>query len=163
MRRHPPGTPIPAARIAPARLAAALAAGAMLLTGACTTDQDRPAQAGVRESCQEYHRLINGWSVAYGAEMGAVGQAAAAGDQGRQDTAVAVVRELFVTTADGLRAEAGRTSDAELSDALAEAAAGLAEIAAQVETYEDVTGAPAMMSTGRFADGGERVSAICAE
>jgi hypothetical protein len=143
-----------------ATVAVLLATGLPLLTGACTDRGGSPA--GVRESCQEYTRLLNDWSAAYGAELGAVGQASAAGDHGRRDTAVPVVRELFLTTADGLAEQAGRTADRELAEALTEAAAGLREIAGQIETYRDVAGAPALMSDGRFAEAGERVSASCA-
>jgi hypothetical protein len=141
-------------------IAAALLAAAGL-AGACGRDRDR-SEAGFRESCEAYTRLVNQWSVSYGAEMGAVGQAGAAGDDSRQTTAVPVVRELFLTTAERLREQAGRTADQELAGALAEAAGGLAEIAGQIETYDDVTEAPALMSIGRFAAGGERVSQICA-
>jgi len=131
------------------------------LAGGCG-GADRPPDAGVQEACAEYTRLLNQWSVAYGAEMGAVGQAVAVGDERRQETAVPVVRELFLTTADDLREQAGRTADQELADSLTEAAEGLVEIAEQIETYDDVTGAPELMSSGRFATGGERVSEICA-
>ena len=143
------------------------AAGLAGLTAACTgdgdADLDRPGAASVRESCADYTRLFNQWSVAYGAELGAVGQAAAAGDRQRQETAVPVVRELFLSTAEELRGQAGRAADQELAGALTEAADGLVEIAEQIETYDDVAEAPALMSTGRFEAGGERVSAICAD
>jgi hypothetical protein len=156
MRRH----------LATVSLLLAGAAGLAGLTAACTSDRDadpgRPA-VSVRESCADYTRLFNQWSVAYGAELGAVGQAAAAGDRQRQETAVPVVRELFLTTAEELHGQAGRAADQELAGALTEAADGLVEIAEQIETYDDVTEAPALMSTGRFEAGGERVSAICAD
>lgn len=139
---------------------AALITAVTGLTG-CSAE-DRPPDADIQAACAEYTRLVNQWSVSYGAEMGAVGQAGAVGDRGRQETAVPVVRELFQTTADNLREQAGRTADQDLADALTEAAEGLVEIADQIETYEDVTAAPELMSSGRFAAGGARVSEICA-
>jgi hypothetical protein len=147
----------------PLTAAAAVLAVVALLAGSCTRGADRSAGPGVLEACLEYHRLLNQWSAGYGAELGAVGQAVAAGDPRRRETAVAVVRELFTSAADGLREQAGRTADQELAGALTEAADGLAEIAGQIRSYDDVTGAPALMSSGRFARGGERVSEICAE
>lgn len=129
---------------------------------ACSTDPDRGSPAGVREACQEYHQLLNQWSAGYGAELGAVGQATAAGDVARQETAVVVVRELFASTAEQLREQADRTAHEELGGALTDAADGLAEIAGQIRTYDDVTSAPELMSSGQFAAAGGRVSAICA-
>lgn len=138
---------------------AAVAAGVL---AACSTDPDPESQTGVREACQEYHQVLNQWSAGYGAELGAVGQAAAAGDERRQETAVVVVRELFTSTADQLRDQAGQTAHEELAGALAEAADGLTEIAGQIRTYDDVRNAPELMSSGQFAQAGGRVSAICA-
>lgn len=140
----------------------AVAAGVvLLLAAACSSDQ-ASLDAEDRAACSGYHELVNAWSTDYGAELGAVGQAAAAGDEGRQETAVAVVRELFTEAATEMRAEAEQTSHDELSEALSEAADGLDEIADQIETYDDVTAAPQMMSEGQFATAGEQVSALCA-
>jgi hypothetical protein len=146
-------------------LIAGLAAGPLLLAGAaaCGGDSDdSPPAPDVVAACDEYQRLVNQWGVDYGAEVGAVAQAGAAGDEEREETAVAVVRELFQTTADGLREQSGSTSDEELSEALGEAADGLTDIAGQIETYDDVQAAPELMSEGQFAEGGERVSSLCA-
>jgi hypothetical protein len=144
-------------------LIASLAAGSVLLAGAaCGGDPDAEPEPDVVEACNEYQRLINQWGVDYGAEVGAVAQAAAAGDEGREETAVAVVKELFQTTADGLREQSGSTSDGELAAALGEAAEGLTTIGDQIETYDDVAAAPDLMSEGPFAAGGERVSNLCA-
>lgn len=140
-----------------------LAAGAVLLliTAGCGGDPD-PLTAEDRAACQEFTQVINDWGVDYGAEMGAVGQAVAAGDEARQDTAVPVVRELFSASAERLRTGADRAEDEELAEALGQAADGLAEIADQIETYDDVTAAPELMSDGAFAAAGERVSTRCA-
>lgn len=143
---------------------AAAAGAALLLTGAaCGSDSDEALDPDSREVCQAYHQLVNNWSVDYGAEMGAVGQAAAAGDEERQETSVAVVRDLFATTASQMRSQADRTSHEELTDALNDAAEGLAAIASDIETYDDVTTAPEYMSSGDFAAAGGRVSSICAQ
>jgi hypothetical protein len=146
-------------------LIAGLAAGPLLLAGAaaCGGSDDSPPDPDVVAACDEYQRLVNQWSVDYGAEIGAVAQAGAAGDEEREDTAVAVVRELFQTTADGMREQSESTSDEELSEALGEAADGLTDIAGQIETYDDVAAAPELMADGQFAEGGERVSNLCAE
>lgn len=147
-------------------LIAGLAAGPLLLAGAAACgggSDDAPPDPDVVAACDEYHRLVNQWGVDYGAEVGAVAQAAAAGDEEREETAVAVVRELFQTTADGLREQSGSSSDEELSEALGEAADGLTDIAGQIETYDDVAAAPELMAEGQFAEGGARVSTICAE
>jgi hypothetical protein len=143
---------------------ATTAVGFVLLLGAaaCGSDQDDAPAADVVAACNEYNNLVNQWAIDYGAEIGAVEEAAAAGDEARRETAVPVVRDLFVTTADSLREQAGSTSDEELAEAMNEAADGLAEIADQIETYEDVSNAPELMSTGQFAEGGERVSSLCA-
>jgi hypothetical protein len=143
-------------------LALTAAAFALLAAAACSSDPDDEPSADVVEACNQYHQLVNQWAIDYGAEIGAVEEAAAAGDEARKETAVAVVRDLFVTTADDLRAQAGNTSDEELATAMTDAADGLAEIADQIQTYEDVADAPEMMSSGQFADGGERVSNLCA-
>lgn len=146
-------------------LIAGLAAGSLLLAGtACGSDSpDDPPDPDVVEACNEYHRLVNQWSVDYGAEIGAVAQAAAAGDEAREETAVAVVRDLFQNTATGLREQSESTSDEELAEALGEAADGLTGIADQIETYDDVAAAPDLMADGQFAEGGARVSNLCAE
>ena len=145
------------------RYLALAALGAALLVGSgCGTDDDSLAP-DVAAACDEYHRLINQRSELYGDEMGAVGQASAAGDEGRKDTAVTVVKELFLTTADGLREQSGKvTSDEELATALAEAADGLDDVANQIETYDDVVAADQLMSESAFAAAGARVSEICA-
>lgn len=146
------------------RRLALTAAGALLLlaAAACSDDQDGAPAADVVEACNQYNNLVNQWAIDYGAEIGAVEEAAAAGDDARKETSVAVVRELFVSTADDLRAHAGATSDQDLADAMTQAADGLAEIGDQIETYEDVANAPELMSSGQFAEGGERVSSLCA-
>ena len=54
------------------------------------------------------------------------------------------------------------TTDREMADAMSQAADGLEEISGQIETYEDVTNAPEWMSSGEFAEGGERISNLCA-
>lgn len=138
---------------------------AVLLAGAaaCSSPPAGAEDPDAVAACAEYNRLVNQWSVDYGAEIAAVAQADAAGDEGREETAVQVVRELFESTSDQLREQADGTSDAELSEALTEAADGLAEIAGQIETYDDVRKAPDLMSDGQFASGGERVSDLCAE
>lgn len=145
------------------RYLALAALGAALLAGsACGTDDDSPAP-DVAAACEEYHRLINQRSELYGNEMGAVGQAEAAGDEGRKDTAVTVVKELFLTTADGLREQSNAvTSNEELATALAQAADGLDDVANQIETYDDVVAADRLMSESTFAQAGARVSEICA-
>jgi hypothetical protein len=140
-----------------------LAGAALLAVAACSEPEtSEPPPADVVEACNQYNLLINQWSTDYGAEIGAVEAAAAAGDEGRRETSVSVVRELFVSTANGLRDQAGSTSDQELADAMTQAADGLQEIADQIETYEDVQAAPDMMSSGTFTEGGERVNTICA-
>ncbi len=145
------------------RYLATVALGAVLLVGSgCGTDDDSPAQ-DVAAACDEYHRLINQRSELYGNEMGAVGQAVAAGDEARKDTAVTVVKELFLSTADGLREQAEAvTSNEELAAALSEAADGLDDVANQIETYDDVVAADKMMSESAFAEAGAQVSKICA-
>lgn len=146
------------------RLVALPAAGAflLLLGAACSGDSGDPPASEVVEACTQYNTAVNQWAIDYGAEIGAVEEAAAAGDEERKETSVAVVRELFITTADGLRTQAGAITDRELADAMTQAADGLAEIGGQIETYEDVTNAPDLMSSGQFAEGGERVSSLCA-
>jgi len=146
------------------RLATHTVAGAILLfmAAACSGDSDDPPASDVVEACNQYNTLVNQWAIDYGAEIGAVEEAAAAGDEERKETSVAVVRELFTTTADDLRTQAGTTSSQELADAMTQAADGLAEIGSQIVTYEDVASAPDRMSTGTFAEGGERVSSLCA-
>ncbi|HEY8471435.1 MAG TPA: hypothetical protein VIL37_02230 [Natronosporangium sp.] len=143
---------------------ATTAAGAVLLlltAAACSDSNDGPA-AEVVDACNQYNNVVNQWAIDYGAEIGAVEAAVAAGDEDRRETSVQVVRELFTKTADSLRAHADNTSNQELADAMADAADGLVEIGSQIETYEDVTNAPEMMRSGQFAESGERVSAICA-
>jgi hypothetical protein len=141
-------------------LAAAALGGALALAmSACGSDAPNSADVDV---CNQYNNLISRWSTDYGAEMGAVGQADAAGDEQRRETAVPVVREMYQTMASDMRAQAGRATNDDLADALNDAADGLDEIAGQIETYEDVEAAPDMMSEGTFADAGQRVSEICA-
>jgi hypothetical protein len=141
----------------------AVTGAALVAVAACSEPETAESPpADVVEACNQYNNLVNQWSTDYGAEIGAVEAAAAAGDEARRETSVAVVRELFVSTANGMRDQAGSTSDAELSGAMTQAADGLQEIADQIETYEDVQNAPEMMSTGTFADGGQRVNTICA-
>lgn len=142
-------------------LAAPALGVALLLAGTACGGPDDAPDTDVVGACNGYNQLLNEWSTGYGAEMGAVGQASAAGDEARQETAVPVVRELFVTIAEGLREQAGATSHEELADALNQAADGLVEISEQIDSYEDVTAAPEMMSRGAFAEGGERVGDIC--
>lgn len=147
------------------RLATATAAGAalVLLATACSGGSDDGGQASeMADACAQYNTVVNQWAIDYGAEIGAVEEAAAAGDEARKETSVAVVRELFITTADDLRTQADATPNQELADAMTQAADGLAEISGQIEAYEDVTNAPEMMSSGQFAEGGERVSSLCA-
>jgi hypothetical protein len=140
-----------------------LGAVALLAVAACSEPETAdPPPADVVEACNQYNNLVNQWSTDYGEEIGAVEAAAAAGDEARRETSVPVVRELFVTIANGLRDQAGSTSDTELADAMNQAADGLQEIADRIETYEDVQSAPEMMSTGTFAEGGQRVNTICA-
>lgn len=144
-------------------LTIAVAGVALLAIAACSEPETaEPPPADVVEVCNQYHTLVNNWSTDYGAEIGAVEAAAAAGDEARRETSVAVVRELFVSTANGLRDQAGATSDTELAEAMTQAADGMQEIADGIETYEDVQNAPEMMSSGTFADGGRRVNTICA-
>jgi hypothetical protein len=145
-------------------LAALVIAGsAALALAACSEPETaEPPPADVVEACNQYNNLVNQWSTDYGAEIGAVEAAVAAGDEARRETSVAVVRELFVSISNGLREQAGSTSDSELSSAMTRAADGLAEIADQIETYEDVQEAPEMMSSGDFAEGGRQVNTICA-
>jgi hypothetical protein len=145
------------------RLATTAAGVALLLAAAaCSSDSNDPPAADVVEACNAYNNVVNQWAIDYGAEIGAVEEAAAAGDEARKQTAVAVIRDLFTTTADNLREQAGTTSNTELADALTTSADGLVDIAGQIETYEDVANAPELMSTGQFAEGGEQVSSICA-
>jgi hypothetical protein len=141
-----------------------LVAGAALLAVAACSEPEtaEPPPSDVVQACNQYNNLVNKWSTDYGAEIGAVEAAVAAGDEARRETSVAVVRELFVTTANGLRDQAGATSNAELAEAMTQAADGLASIADEIETYEDVRQAPEMMSSGAFAQGGQRVNTICA-
>lgn len=156
-----------------ARTAVPALLGAVLLLGAaCSGDDPDPAPDQEQElspdvvaACDEFNRVINEWSQQYGAELGEVGEAEAEGDdegEAREEEAVESVRELFQTSADDLRAQAGATSDAELAEGLTQAADGLVEIAEQIETFEDVEAAPDLMSTGELAEGGERVNEICA-
>jgi hypothetical protein len=140
-------------------VAAALGGALALALSACGSDAQDAADVDV---CNQYNNLISRWSTDYGAEMGAVGQADAAGDEQRRETAVPVVRELYQSMASDMRAQAARATNEELADALNDAADGLDEIAGQIETYEDVEAAPDMMSEGTFADAGQRVSEICA-
>ncbi|QSB16074.1 hypothetical protein JQS43_07145 [Natronosporangium hydrolyticum] len=140
----------------------AVAGAVILLASACGSDPGS-LSSDDESACQEYYQVINAWSKDYGAEMGAVGQAVAAGDEDRQETAVAVVRELFADMAGDLREQSDGTDDQELAEALGEAADGLDEIAGQIETYDDVTAAPELMSNGQFAEAGQRVSDRCAE
>lgn len=143
-------------------LATAVLGAALLVGSGCGTDDDSLAQ-DVAAACDEYHRLLNQRSELYGNEMGAVGQAVAAGDEGRKDTAVTVIKELFLTTADGLREQSEAvTSDSELATALGEAADGLDDVASQIETYDDVVAADELMSESGFAAAGAQVSEICA-
>jgi hypothetical protein len=152
------------APLVPPALRIAFAGAALLVAAAaCSEPQTaEPPPADVVEACNQYTLLVNKWSTDYGAEIGAVEAAAAAGDDARRETSVAVVRELFVSTANGLRDQAGATSDPELAEAMTEAADGLQVIADDIETYEDVQNAPEMMSSGEFAEGGQRVNTICA-
>jgi len=146
------------------QLLAAVAGAGLLLGGAgCSGDSPAPLATDDRETCREYQRIINEWGSGYGAELGAVGQAVAAGDEARRQTAVAVVQRLFTDTAAQLQQQADQVSHVELGQALTEAADGLIEIAGQIETYDDVTAAPDLMATGGFAEGGARVSSLCAE
>lgn len=146
------------------RLTTLTAAGAalLLLGTACSGDPDESPASELIEACSQYNTVVNQWAIDYGAEIGAVEQAAAAGDEDRKQTSVAVVRELFITTADDLRTQAEATTDREMADAMSQAADGLEEISGQIETYEDVTNAPEWMSSGEFAEGGERISNLCA-
>lgn len=147
------------------RLAPTAAGAAVLLllaAAACSSDSNDAPAGEVVEACNQYNTVVNQWAIDYGAEIGAVEEAAAAGDEARRETSVAVVRELFTDTADSLRSQADITSHEELAEAMAEAADGLAEIGGQIETYEDVANAPEMMRSGPFAESGERVSTICA-
>jgi hypothetical protein len=140
-------------------VAAALGGALTLALSACGSDAQNTADVDV---CNQYNNLISRWSTDYGNEMGAVGQADAAGDEQRRETAVPVVRGLYETMASDMRAQAARATNEELADALNDAADGLDEIAGEIETYEDVEAAPDMMSEGTFADAGQRVSEICA-
>jgi hypothetical protein len=149
-------------RLVATTLFSAAGAALLLVATACSDDPDDGPSSETVEACTQYNTVVNEWAISYGAEIGAVEEAAAAGDEERRETSVAVVRELFITTADDLRTQAGATSDQELAEAMTQAADGLAEIGGQIETYEDVTNAPEAMSSGQFAEGGERVSSLCA-
>lgn len=141
----------------------AVAGAALVAVAACSEPETaEPLPADVVEACNQYNTLINRWSTDYGAEIGAAEAAVAAGDNGRRETSVLVVQDLFNTTANGLREQAGITSHAELSAAMTRAGDGMEEIAGQIETYEDVQQAPEMMSSGNFAEGGRQVNTICA-
>lgn len=146
-------------------LAAAL--GAVLLAGAgCGSDSDSGSSLDddALAACQEYNNIINGWSSDYGTQLSTVGQAEADGSEDEQarEEAVAAVRELFESAAEGMRTQARNVDEPELAEGLAQAADGLEEIAGQIETYDDVINAPEMMASGEFADGGQRVNDICA-
>lgn len=145
------------------RLATSVAGAALLLlAAACSNDSNDGPPSELVEACNQYNAAVNNWATDYGAEIGAVEQAVAAGDEQRKETSVAVVRELFTKTAESLRAQADLTPDEELAEAMTQAADGMAEIGGQIETYEDVTNAPDLMASGQFAEGGERVSSLCA-
>lgn len=145
------------------QLFAAVAGVALLWAGVGCGGGSTSLGPEARDACREYQRVLNEWGSGYGAELGAVGQAVAAGDQARQETAVEVVRQLYRDAAAQLREQAERASHGELTQALTGAADGLEELAAGIETYEDVTAAPERMSRGRFAERGERVSALCTD
>ena len=143
----------------------ALALGAALLAGCGGSDDSGSLDDNALAACEEYNDIINNWSRDYGSHLSTVGQAEAEGsDEGEQaqEEAVAAVRGLFESAAEGMRARAKETDNAELAEGLAQAADGLAEIAAQIETYDDVMNVPEMMAAGEFADGGKRVNDICA-
>jgi hypothetical protein len=149
--------------LATSALAAGL--GAVLLVGSgCGSDSDPGSslEPDAQAACAEYSQIVNDWSRDYGAEVGAVGEAQAGGDEDRQEEAVETVRGLFQNAANDLRAQAGTVSDEELAGGLTEAADGLTEIAEQIETYDDVEAAPDLMAEGQFAAGGEKVNQICA-
>lgn|SRR5690554_3571905 len=144
------------------RYLTAVAVGAVLLVGsACGTDSE-PEDSPTDIACSEYNRLINERSQSYGEEMGAVGQAVAAGDEDRKETAIAVVQELFQTTAEGLRAIDTDGLTDEFVTALSDAADGLDSVAGQIETYEDVAAADGLMSESQFATAGAKISELCA-
>lgn len=144
------------------------ALGAVLLLGsACGSDPPGTEPALSTEdqtACEGYNEVINNWGQKYGEEVGAVGAAAADGDDKVKEDAVTAVRDLFLVSAEDLLVEAKTAADEDLSASLQQASNGLFAIADQIETYEDVQAAPELMDEqdGDFAVGGEAVSEFCA-
>lgn len=159
MRRHL-ATPFLTAALGAVLLAGAGCGGSDSGNGSVSSLDDNALEA-----CSTYNEIINTWSRDYGSQLSTVGQAEAEGSEEgakAQEEAVAAVRGLFESAAEGMRTQAQNADDAELSEGLAQAADGLEQIAGQIETYDDVVNAPEMMAAGEFADGGQRVNDYCA-
>jgi HEAT repeat protein len=142
--------------------------GAVLLLGAACSD-DPPGtgtESGLssedQTACEGYSEVISNWGQKYGQEVGAVGAAAADGDEERREEAVTTIRDLFLVSAEDLLIEAKTAKDEDLTASLQQASQGLSDIAEQIKTYEDVESAPELMDKGDFAAGGESVSQFCA-
>jgi len=145
------------------RYIAAVAIGAALAVAGCGSDTPEGDGASAEaNACARFIELSNEWVPQYGSEIAAALSAEAAGDEGRKETAILVVRQLYTDWADGLRAEAGNVSEAELSDALNRMADGIAGIADDIETFEDVQASPQQLEEGAVAEAGAEIAQLCA-
>jgi hypothetical protein len=144
------------------RYIAAVAIGAALAVSGCGSDDPDSGSTAQTDACTRINELSNEWAPQYGAEIAAAMSAEAAGDDGRKDTAVLVVRQLYVDWAEGLRAEAGTITGTELGDAMNLMADGISEIADGINTFEDVQESPQFLEDGAVAEAGSQIADLCA-
>ena len=145
------------------RYLAAVAFGAVLAVAGCGSDTPEGGETSAEaNACARFTELSNDWAPQYGGEIAAALSAEAAGDDGRKETAILIVKQLYADWAGGLRTEAGNVSDAELSGALNRMADGIMGIADEIETFEDVQASPQQLEDGAVAEAGTEIAQLCA-
>jgi hypothetical protein len=118
--------------------------------------------ADTKQVCADAQKVITDSTGELGADLQKVLTAATSGDPAKQDSAVSALKDLFTRWSNGLREQAGKTSNADLKAALTTYADKLATVASEVKSLNDLDKANAAVSSPEVTEAAKKVTQICA-